>query len=336
MRLDGAEHPAHLHVLHGGVLEVLGDGALHVVDLTGEADDPVGQPAVAGLHRRHPQVGVAVEHPADQHVGQQALGAPDVGGGAGHGHVAPDVAVAGEVGGLVEEAVVHDGQVGLVHGRPHRLQVGVVHRQALGQHRPHRGQPLPVGVFFDHGRGGGRVGAGGQHQPLEPAGVGGAVVVHVAVVGPVHRQGQRRVQGGGAGGPGAGDQQVDVDALHVHVGQPPGGVAVLDAVGYRLEGQVLHPALQRPPGPGPPGVGLVVLLVAGHPVVGVGVDPHHPVRVSGVAPARRGFGDPDVGLEFALAVEQLGVGVGEQVLDGRSDVGVGVDHPVALAHGLSD
>ena len=109
---------------------------------------------------------------------------------------------------------------------------------------------------------------------------------------------------------------------------------MLDAVGYRLEGQVLHPALQRSPGPGPPGVGLVVLLVAGHPVVGVGVDPHHPVRVSGVAPARRGFGDPDVGLELALAVEQFGVGVGEQVLDGRSDVGVGVDHPVALAHGL--
>jgi len=106
-------------------------------DTTWNADD-----GVEWLRQSVWQPFVAVrEHAADQHIGDQTLGAPNVGGRPRDRAIAPDVAVARQIGRLVEEAMVGRRQVRLVHCLPDWFQVRIVDRQPFWQERPDGRRP---------------------------------------------------------------------------------------------------------------------------------------------------------------------------------------------------
>src|SRR5207302_10976256 len=73
-------------------------GARDIADHLAEPDYPVGQPAVADLGDAGVDIRVVVKDLADDQVGEEPRGTPRMGGCAGHHGIAPDVAVAGEVG----------------------------------------------------------------------------------------------------------------------------------------------------------------------------------------------------------------------------------------------
>src|SRR5207302_1536606 len=113
--------------------------------------------------------------------------------------------------------------------------------------------------------------------------VGRAVVRHVAVVGRVQQAGEPHVEGGAAGRPGAGNDEVDVHALDVHVPQATGGVVVLHADRYALAGQVVDAALERPFRAAALRGHLSAGLLAGHALVGDRVDAQDRVVGLGMA-----------------------------------------------------
>ena len=234
-RLDRAEDPTHLDELERRVLELGRNRAVRdETNLLVEAQDEVGQPTVAGLDGADAQVGKAIEQAADQYVAEQSLRAPRMRGGAGERGVAPHVAIAGEVRRLVEERVMHDRQVGFVHRGEDRVEIGVVDRQALGQHEPHAGDPVLLGQPRDLARRPLGIAGVGEHQALEPARVGTGVVVEIPVIRLVHQLGQLELERRAARRPCARDDEVDVDAFDIHVEQAPRGVVVLDVVVHEL------------------------------------------------------------------------------------------------------
>ena len=302
-RLDATEHPALFDELHRRVLElrrdrVAGDEA----DLLVETHDEVGQPAVPGLDGADTQIRVPVEHAADEYVGEQALRAPRMGCGSGESGIAPDVAVAREVRRLVEEAVVHDRQVRLVHHGEDRVEIGVVDRQSLGQYDPYPGQPILLGQLLDHLRRPLGVTRMGETQRLQSPGIGRGVVGEISVIRAMHRLRQLKVERRRAGRPRARDDHVHVDTFDIHVEEAALGVVVLDVVMDVLRRVVLRAALERALRTGT-GLGRRALLASGHAVVRVRIDAHHAVVVRGMAPTRHWLGDTGIGLELLGAAE---------------------------------
>src|SRR2546422_4937234 len=131
-RSDADEDAPHLRVLERGVFERGRHRASDVVDLSGQAREPVRQPAVAALQRADAKTWVAVQHASHEHEGEEALTAPGLAGAATHRRVVPDVAIARKVRRLDREGVVHDRQIGFVGGRPDGLEIGVVYRHPFG------------------------------------------------------------------------------------------------------------------------------------------------------------------------------------------------------------
>ena len=275
-----------------------------------------------------------VEHPRQQQVGQAKLRAPGVGCGAGHDDVVPHVAVAGEVGGLVEERVVQQRQVRGGHCGPDGLQVGVVDGKALGQRQHGPGHRRLVGALLYVAHRPFHVLAGEHQQALEPAGVDGAEVGHVAGVGFVQPGGHI----GGAYrhrlGPRAGDEQVHVDALAVHVCDAALGVVVADPVGGGVLGDHQAPDLALQRGPAARSQLLLqVRLLADLAQVAPWLDAEVGPGLLGIAVRERQFHPAlVVGQLCVPAVEQFLIGVAPEHLHRRPHMGVGVDDGQTVAH----
>ena len=253
-----------------GVRFVAGKARGEVVGLVGHAVQPSAEPAAGALGEADPQRGVAVEHAAQRDVGEQSLCAPRVRRHACDRQVAPDVAIPGEVRGLVEEGVVHERQVGIVHRLPDRRQRRIVDRHLLGQQHLDRGEPRAIGDRPQLGCRPLGVARVHQRRRLETAGVATAVGVEIAVVGGVQlvlhldvEHGRRRRERGR-------EDQCDVDPSRVHVVEPALPVLVVD-LGDRLDVEVeLDRLAQRDRSTGAAGLGLA-LVGAGVEVAGEGI-----------------------------------------------------------------
>src|SRR5215467_13733973 len=134
---------AHLDIFYWLALERR-SGTRDIADHLAQSDHPVWQPAVADLSDAGVDIWVLVENLPDNEVGEEPRRTPGMGGRASHHRVAPDVAIAREIGWLVEKAMEEDRQVGVVHHVPKWPQVRMVDRFALGQQGPDRRHPRLV------------------------------------------------------------------------------------------------------------------------------------------------------------------------------------------------
>ena len=118
-----------------------------------------------------------------------------------------------------------------------------------------------------------------------------------------------RGQGGRAKGPGAGDDEVDITALGVHILQTPTGIILRDAGSNGLTRNHVGASGQKPAIT--PGVSRSPRLLAGHALVAQRLDGEHGRRllILGVPLARAWLNGPHVRLEFVHALLEGLVGI---------------------------
>ena len=168
VELDAAEDAPLAGVAERRLLEI-GDGCTSCTQ-----PGPRGAPASRAASRRCTRrnrsgaAGSGRTSPRSARYPGQALRPPRMGGGTGDDDVPPDVAVAGEVGRLVEEGVVEDRQVGPVEGPPDGVEAGVVDRKSFGQHDRGGGDVLLPRQLLEIG--GGTFGRRSRRRARSPSG----------------------------------------------------------------------------------------------------------------------------------------------------------------------
>ena len=165
---------------------------------------------------------------------------------------------------------------------------------------------------------------------LDAVGVLVGVVRHVPVVGPVHAVGEGLVfDGGESGSPRAGEDEVDIAPLAVHVGDPAVHVLLFHAgcVGsaVELDGAALESTTAADYG------SLIVGSGCGAWEAVIGNGTSGEVGVRDAVGADEGAA---VGVELREAVSEAGLDVLLKDFHGRSNVGVHVDDLVAVSHGV--
>ena len=295
--------------------------ARHRLGVLVQALGPERKPSVPGFEHSQSQIRIPIEHTRADERGHVAHAAPGMRGRALQPEVVPGIQTSGPVGRHDRERVEHDREVVMLRRRPVRLQIGMVQGHAVRRVAEERQRPRLCRASLDLREASAHVAARDQDDAAQPFGIGRAVVRHPAMVGAIQRELLPGVLDGRPGAePAGGQQQIDVDALGVHIGDARRGV-------------VIDPRVRV--------AALVRAAVGAHVRAGV----RRPCRRLAQTPLVLALADVIRDLagarvhaaQIAKRLERRALGRGQiafEYVHRRPDVGVGVEDPVSVSrHG---